>query len=122
MIPTYFLMKELSLSPLYKESELYFVMGTDLLTSLHLWEEAEAFKKEVNFIIFKRDGWDETQMLDKLPQNYRIVEGIFTGMSSSKIKQRIKTIRSSQPENQTIGVLGLVTEGVKQYIVKNSLY
>lgn len=122
MIPTYFLMKELTELPAYKDCELFFVMGTDLLNSLHLWEEADALKSEVKFIIFKREGWNEAEFADKLPKHYQMVEGIFTGMSSTKIKERVRFTRIAQPTNQTLGIHGLVTEGVKQYIFKNSLY
>ena len=51
MIPTYHLMKRLEDE--HPDVEFYFVAGSDLFPSLHLWENGELLKKEINFLIFK---------------------------------------------------------------------
>lgn len=108
--------------PEFEASDLHFVMGADLLASLHTWHQAEEFKKEVSFIIFQREGFDGKIDPSILPEVHVLVEGVFTGMSSTKIRKRIETVRTTQPHNPTLGVLGLVTERVKQYIRDKSLY
>jgi nicotinic acid mononucleotide adenylyltransferase len=122
MIPTYFLMKEISEKAAYKDKLLFFVLGTDLLAGLHLWDEGEALKNEINFIIFKREGHDANLVEGLLPAKYQLVEGLFTSMSSTKIRNRIMQTRTEQPLNPTLGVLGIVTPSVKAYIEKLNLY
>lgn len=34
--------------------EFYFIMGSDLLDTLHLWNEGEKLKKEISFVIYRR--------------------------------------------------------------------
>ena len=54
-IPTYFLIKKLEEK--YPEVDFHFVMGADLLPSLHLWDEGEKFKKECRFVLTHRQGY-----------------------------------------------------------------
>ena len=123
MIPTYFLMKKLIASELYKDKQLYFVMGSDLLNSLDTWDEAFKLKAEVEFIIFTRANWSLTDKQDRLPDKYTSLVGAYqSDMSSTTIRNRVKTISVEQPENKTLGVFGLVTESVRKYIADNQVY
>ncbi len=49
MIPTYYLMKKLEKQ--YPDSNLYFIIGADLVKSLITWDEGENLKKEIKFLI-----------------------------------------------------------------------
>ena len=83
MIPTYDLMKRLiEENP---EAELYFVAGSDLFPTLHLWENGERLKQEINFLIFKREGFPELEAED-YPDNYCLIENDqIKEMSSSEV-------------------------------------
>ena len=52
-IPTYFLMKELEKR--HPDMNFYFMMGSDLLSTLNLWDEGPKLLEEINFIIFQRE-------------------------------------------------------------------
>jgi len=56
MIPTYFLMKELEEQN--KESELYFIIGSDLLPTLSSWHSGEKLLQEINFVLWDRQCYD----------------------------------------------------------------
>jgi nicotinic acid mononucleotide adenylyltransferase len=124
MIPTYHLMNQMKAMDKYKGCRLYFVMGSDLLTHLHLWDEAVKLKAEIDFIIFVRTGWkDKLQSEDALPAKYSIVEGAYqTDMSSTKIRQRIEKHWDGKCSCPMMGVFGLVTHNVREYIKVNNLY
>ena len=59
-IPTYFLLEKLG--KLHKGHEFHFIMGTDLLPSLHLWDEGAKFIKKHHFAILERTGSDNTNL------------------------------------------------------------
>jgi nicotinate-nucleotide adenylyltransferase len=52
-IPTYFLMKELE--KIHPDMNFYFMIGSDLLSTLHIWDEGPKLLEEINFIIFQRE-------------------------------------------------------------------
>lgn len=123
MIPTYFLMMKLFALERYKDKRLYFVMGSDLLTSLPLWHEAEKLKAEIDFIIFARASWSNKLQPEQLPSKYTILKGAYqSDMSSTTIRNRVTTTVANQPENETLGVFGLVTESLRKYIADNRVY
>ena len=66
MIPTYELLQQLSDS--YPDSEFSFIMGTDLIPSLHLWEGDMV--KDVKYVIIKRKGFSnhEIEKHDNYPK------------------------------------------------------
>ena len=51
-IPTYFLMKRLAQE--HPDHDFHFVMGSDLVPTLHLWDEGEKFMKECRFVLTQR--------------------------------------------------------------------
>jgi len=53
MIPTYFLIKRLEKEN--PDKEFYFVLGSDLIPNLKLWDEGPKLITEVKFIIFQRE-------------------------------------------------------------------
>ena len=87
-IPTYFLIKKFEEE--YKELgyEFFFIMGSDLLEYLHLWDEAEKMKEEMSFLIYRR-----TNSIIKpewLPKNYIIINTTFVASSSTEVRKRIR--------------------------------
>ena len=63
-------------------------MGSDLLDSLHLWNEADKLKEEISFIIYRRSHSNINSSL--LPSNYVLINTTFVASSSSEIRNRIK--------------------------------
>lgn len=72
----------------YPENEFFFVMGTDLLGTMHLWGNSAKLKEEINFLIFLRTGYQLDVSL--LPKNYILIESTFVGASSTVVRQRIR--------------------------------
>ena len=66
MIPTYDLMQQLA--KLHPESEFSFIMGTDLIPSLHLWEGNMV--EDIKYVIIKRKGFSnhEIEKHDNFPK------------------------------------------------------
>lgn len=120
MIPTYFLLQKLQET--YAGAEINFVMGSDLLKSLHLWDEAEKLKSEYPFIIFHRGGVGEIES-KTLPSKYQLVEkAVFTDISSTMIRNRIIASRVKNPLCKSMGVYGLLTNTVRETIFAEHLY
>ena len=65
-------------------------MGTDLLSSMHYWDDYNRLKSEKNFLIFNRIGY-EIKMED-LPVNHVIIDALQNDISSSEIRKRIKEV------------------------------
>lgn len=120
MIPTYFLLQKLQEA--HTDAEINFIMGSDLLKSLHLWDEAEKLKSEFPFIIFHRAGFGEIDP-NTLPSKYQLVEkAVFTDISSTMIRTRINATRAKKPLCKSMGVYGLLTPGVRETIFAEHLY
>ena len=93
-------------------------MGTDLLPGLRKWEDGENLAQNQEFIIMNRNGFDPEEKF--YPRKFRKVHTNLDG-SSTKIRNRIR----EQIENQNkinLGVNGLTTASVIDYIIQNRLY
>jgi nicotinate-nucleotide adenylyltransferase len=66
------------------ETKFYFVIGGDILHSLHLWGNADKLVQENAFIVFYRKGYE--LLPDKMPAESRVVEVDLPEISSSAIK------------------------------------
>ncbi len=62
-IPTYFLMKKFE--EIHPDLEFHFVMGSDLIPTLHLWHEPERLVSEIKFILYNRMNGDDSINLEK---------------------------------------------------------
>ena len=71
IIPTFELMK--SFESEFPDFDFYFVGGSDLFPTLHLWQNGEKLKKEIKFLIFKREGTPELRPED-YPSQYVTME------------------------------------------------
>ena len=88
--------------------DFYFIAGTDLLPTIHKWNDFEYIRK-IPFILVKREG------LCRLRKDITI-EGIIektSDISSTDIRERFANGES---------ITGLVPRTVEQYIIKNKLY
>lgn len=96
-IPTYYLLRELTQK--YPMFEFSFILGTDLLPSVHKWENGANLLLEFNFIVYQRHGYtiDFTESFDyPLPENFTVLnpqQAIISKLSSTEVRTRIKTIK-----------------------------
>ena len=116
-IPTIYLMDQLQ----EKHSatiSFRFIMGSDLIKSLHWWDEGERLINEMPMIIFRRKGYDNDELInhENFPKNDPIVvdeeKSLIGVISSTEIRRRVC-------DNQNLpflGIGGLVTPGVVKYI------
>ena len=85
-IQTYDLLNEFKKR--YIWAKFYFVIGADILHSIHSWDNAQKLQKEHNFIVFNRKGYELER--SKLPLNSLIIENQSIEVSSSYLKGIIK--------------------------------
>ena len=101
-IPTYFLMKKFE--ELYgADYEFHFVMGSDLIPTLHLWHEPEKLVSDINFILYNRLNGDPSINLELttpsgMPKKFLYKSGarnFFGEISSTEVRRRIDESRAN---------------------------
>lgn len=122
-IPTVYLMDQLNEK--YGETHsFHFIMGSDLIKSLHWWDEGDRIINEMPIIIFRRKGYDNDSIFshENFPKNNPIVvdEGrsLIGVISSTEVRRRVH-------ENVHLpyfGISGLVTKNIIEYLTDNGLY
>jgi len=81
----------------YPEDELFFIMGSDLLTGMSNWGNAEKLLTQFNFIVMSREGYStadliaEDALLRNNDEHFHIMsKGINMGISSTYIRDEIR--------------------------------
>ena len=119
-IPTAFLMD--AYRKREPQTDFWFTCGTDLISGLHWWDDGQRFINEEQFLIFERNGYPQNDLLEheNWPKNYKIAyqqhrghENLLGGISSTEVRLRVKN---------GIGISGLVTPNVIEFINKEQLY
>lgn len=98
-------------------------MGTDLIESLHLWDnEGDRLIKGVKFLIFERPGYDQNELMKHAnwPKNYKLAYD--TDDVSKKILGCMMTEEIRKRMLNMIGIEGLVTPSVISFIREHQLY
>jgi nicotinate-nucleotide adenylyltransferase len=105
--------KTMSLLPhLPKEHSYNFIIGSDQLTTFHLWFQWETLLKTIPFIVFPRYGYPT----DPLYANMKVVgdaDIVSTNISSTRIRDRVK---------RGLSICEFVPPGVSEYIAAHGLY
>lgn len=94
-------------------AKLYWIVGSDIISEFERWKNKDELIKEAHFLVFPRDPY---HLPKKLPQGFECVQDkylITTNISSTTIRQRIKTGKS---------IKGLVPKEVEKYIIRHKLY
>ena len=110
----------LTICELYKkydvEGKINFIIGTDAFKQIETWYEADKLKNIIKFIVFKRENnfspLEYNYLKDK-GYDFDFEELAFEDISSTELREKIK--KSENTEN-------LISEKVKEYILKNGLY
>ena len=125
-IPTMYLMDRLNDE--YGDSNLlYFIMGSDLISGLHWWDDGERMINTMRTIIFRRKGYDNDLLINhaNFPKNEPIVvqeeKSLIGVISSTEIRKRVRENASKQ-QPVAFGIAGLVTPSVLKFITDNGLY
>merc|ERR1712032_234098 len=100
--------------------EFHFCLGTDLINGVSKWTNGEKLKEEFNFIICNRLNYIPIE--SNYPKNFRVLEE-FIDASSTRIRDRINENLFSNCNNKlNLGINGLTTQSVINYIIKHELY
>lgn len=103
---TYQTLKHLSMS----YEDLYFVIGTDHVETMHLWKDYEKLLKEFSFIIIKRrDYQPNLEIFSKYRTKIQIID-FDSSISSSKVRSNVHLHQAD------------LNKSVYQYIQENKLY
>lgn len=92
-------------------AELFYLIGADQSSQLHLWREAGELAKLVRFLVIPRPG----EELPPLPPPFagRALRGVPVGISSSEVRRRLR---------EGLPVTHLVPAEVNEAILNNRLY
>lgn len=99
-------------------------MGSDLIKSLHWWDEGDRIISEMPMIIFRRKGYNNEELFahSNFPKKDPIVvdeeKSLIGVISSTEIRRRV----CENPHVPFKGIAGLVTSHVIDYISKHRLY
>ena len=104
----------------YRDSEIYFILGSDSLFQIDTWKDYEELLTLCNFIVVARPHYNNEKLrnlVDNLNNLYNssihIVEGPVLDISSSEIRDRVR---------KGLSISYLVPKPVEEYIYKHGLY
>lgn len=108
------------LKKIYKEDELYFIIGGDSLFEIEKWKDFEQLIELCKFVVLERPGRTKEEIEQKkieLKLSYKIeLEKIYSPLidiSSTEIRERVKN---------NLSIKYLVPESVEAYIMYHKLY
>jgi nicotinate-nucleotide adenylyltransferase len=98
---------------LYKDSELFFLLGSDAIDELPTWKEPDKIFQKVKVVIALRPGFDRINQKNRFVQKSLVVPINGLNISSSQIRERIREGKS---------IRYLVPAGVEEFIQSKNLY
>jgi nicotinate-nucleotide adenylyltransferase len=101
------------LKELYKDSEIYFLTGSDVLDEITTWKDPEVIYKLAKIVIAVRPGFDELDPKDHFAKKSIIAKITGVDISSTQIREKVKKGES---------IKYLVPAKVEEYIRKKNLY
>jgi nicotinate-nucleotide adenylyltransferase len=108
------------LKKIYKEDELYFIIGGDSLFEIEKWKDFAQLIRLCKFVVLERPGRTKEEIEQKkieLKLSYKIqLEKIYSPLidiSSTEIRERVKN---------NLSIKYLVPESVETYIMYHKLY
>ena len=96
----------------YKDAEITFILGSDLIKTLPDWYNIEKIQREVSFLIYNRNGFKE-----KLSKNFNLkyIQNFNENISSTNLKQLLQ-------KGEFISVKKMLSPLIYNYIIKKDLY
>jgi nicotinate-nucleotide adenylyltransferase len=100
-----------------KDSDIYFITGLDAVLTIINWDKSKTYPGLCNFIAAARPGYQRKEIEERIPDNFRpyvtIIEEPSLSISSTEIRQRVKTDQS---------IDNMVPKVVMDYIYGMGLY
>ena len=98
----------------YKDSEIYFICGSDNLREFKTWKKFNYILNNYRLIVFKRNDDNIEKILENLNiKNIIVIDKVFGNLSSTYIRKELEEGKN---------VLNLVDNEVVEYIENNKLY
>jgi nicotinate-nucleotide adenylyltransferase len=94
-------------------AELYWIVGSDILSELDKWDKAEGLMQYANFLVFPRDPY---LLPDALPKGFEAIRSpslITSNISSTAIRRRIA---------ENLPLTNFVPADIEAYIKTHTLY
>lgn len=110
--------KELEME--YKNTEFYFIIGSDSVMNIHTWKDYKTLLNICNFIVAKRVGISNRDVEDRIREFNRKFGNIIYEVPIPYIDISSTEIRTKVMKNKTIKYY--VPIEVEDYIMKNKLY
>ena len=108
------------LKKIYKEDEIFFIIGSDIIFEIEKWKDFEELMKLCKFTLLYRPGKNEDKIENRIEELKRVYGLEFTRVkaplieiSSTEIRERVK---------KDLSIKYLVPEIVEDYIHKHKLY
>jgi len=101
------------LKGLYKDSEIYFLTGSDVLDEITTWRDPEEIYKLAKIVIAVRPGFNKFDPEDHFAQKSIIAKITGVDISSTQIREKVRNGES---------IKYLVPSKVEEYIKKKNLY
>lgn len=109
-----------ALKKIYRDSKLYFIVGTDAFLSIPSWKRGEDLLKNNAFIVGTRPGWREEELSEAIvrySENYAseiiAIKNRRLDISATEIRNRI---------NRKLPIDHMVMPSVAEYIKEKGLY
>ena len=93
----------------YQESDIYMVLGSDLISNLNSWKNWGEIKKRVKLICFNRSGY----IIKNKLKNIKYITDVDLNVSSSYIKEKILSKNTNR-----LQISKYMTKDVSEYIFK----
>lgn len=104
----------------YPDAEFHFTMGSDLLSSLHKWEDYETTLKHLDYIIFNRENYPIDEHL--VPRKAEIIYIAPSWYVSSTSVRNLIDEHSANKEEMAKQLAKIVSKGTVIYILSENLY
>jgi len=104
----------------YKEDQLYFIIGTDIIFQIEKWKDFQDLFKLCKFALFNRPGKEISEIENRLKELSSKHNISFVRLNSPLIDISSTDIRNRLRNKQTIKYL--VPKEVEEYILKHNLY
>lgn len=105
---------------IFKNDEIYFIIGGDSLKNIETWKSYKNLLKKVTFTCVKRKGYLDNDFDNKVKKlendlncNIEVIEMPYFEISSTIIRKRVKN---------NLSIKYMVDSNVLKYIEKNNLY
>ena len=116
MVPTALILKRYEKK--YKNIELFFSIGSDLLSSLKFWDFYDEILKFKKFIIFERDDY-EIENFEIPPYSTLVFNEVPKNLSSTKIRDIVMNFSKGEVRRR---LKVFTVDSVVEYILEHKLY